>query len=145
MCEQFTLFEMQLLWHLRKCQIFVIIGENFSLICVVLCRVANFANFRCFLQLLCFKPNFSPIIVNFPSFRKNLIEYPEFSVYSACKNAPLYVLDRKSRIFGVFVGTFSKISILYSEYPDFSDFSPPIIDYNPKIIRFYQFFGVIDY
>ena len=41
-------------------------------------------------------------IVIFPIFWKNTIEYPEFSVYSACKNAPLYVLNQKSRIFGVF-------------------------------------------
>ena len=56
----------------------------------------NCANFRCVLpNLLGFKPNFTPIIANFLIFRKNLIEYPEFSVYSACKYAPLYVLKLK--------------------------------------------------
>ena len=131
---------------MRECQLYETIGENFSLICVVLCRVANCVNFRCVLpNLLGCKPNFTPIIANFPIFRKNLIEYPEFSVYSACKNAPLYVLNQKSRIFGVFILTFSKISVLYSEYPNFLDYFPPIIDYNPKIIRLYRFFGVIDY
>ena len=41
--------------------------------------------FRSFLpNLLGFILNFMPIITNFPIFRKNLIEYSEFSVYFAC-------------------------------------------------------------
>ena len=47
-------------------------------------------------------------------------------------------------IWGLRMNFFCKISILVSEYPNFSDFSPPITDCNPKIIRFYRFFRVID-
>ena len=45
-----ALYVGQLLWHLRKCQLREIIGENFSLICILLCRMMNLANFRCSLQ-----------------------------------------------------------------------------------------------
>ena len=60
------------------------------------------------------------------------------------KTLEFELLWQKSQIFGVFVAIFIEISVFVSKYADFSDFSPPITDYNPKIIRFYQFFGVID-
>ena len=86
------------------------------------------------------------IITNFPIFRKNLIEYSEFSVYFACnKRSTVCFKIENPDYSGCSYELSVKISVLYSEYPDFSDFSPPIIDYNPKIIRFYRFFGVIDY
>ena len=66
-----------------------------------------------------------------------------FSVF-CIKMLKLYEFWRKSQVFGVFVGISSVISVLVSKYPNYSDFSAPITDYNSQIIRFYQFFGVID-
>ena len=37
---------------LEKMTIFGIIGENFSLICNLLCRMTNLANFRCFSTII---------------------------------------------------------------------------------------------
>ena len=53
-------------------------------------------------------------------------------MYSACKTLPVCFKSKIPSIRGVRMN-FQQISILYCEYPDFSDFSPPITDYDPKI------------
>ena len=83
-------------------------------------------------------------MANFLTFWKNCTECPEFLEYSTHKMLKLCNFLGKSRIFGVFISIDSVFSILLGEYPNFSESSPPNIDYNPKIIRFYQFYGVID-
>ena len=83
-------------------------------------------------------------MVNFPIFWKNRIKCPKFSEYSAHKTLKLCNFLGECRIFGIFISIDSVFSILFSEYPNFLESSPPNTDYNPKIIRFYQFFGVID-
>ena len=83
-------------------------------------------------------------MANFPIFWKNHTKCPEFLEYSANKMLKLCNFLGKSQVFGVFISIDNVFSILLSKYPDFLESSPPNTDYNPKIIRFYQFFRVFD-
>ena len=71
-------------------------------------------------------------MVNFPIFWKNHTECPEFLEYSAYIMLKLCKFGGKFQIFGVFVSINSVFSVMFGEYPNSLESSPPNTDITPK-------------
>ena len=82
--------------------------------------------------------------VNFLIFWKNHINCPSFWCILHIKMLKLCVFEENPKFLGSLCDFCSVFCILGSKYPNFLDSSPPNTDYSSQIIRFYQFFRVID-